>query len=333
MHKAGLLTAIAAVAGFLALANPPTAQRTKRAALVRYDPQTINNPASKAPLIRGNQGPVTFRAQILLSRAHFSVGQIDGCMGGNTVEALAGFEQAHALPETQTFTPAVWQALNVDQGPALISYTIDAEDLKGPFVDVPEDMMAKAKLPYLGYASPLDELGEKFHVNPKLLQALNPRATFETAGEQIMVPNVDPPLEAQATRVVVSKSHSTVTAYDESGKVIVQYPCTTGSGHDPLPIGDWEIHGLYRNPHFNYDPNLFWDADDTQAKATIAPGPRNPVGVVWIDLSKQHYGIHGAPDPSTIGHTQSHGCIRLTNWDAMELAGMVKKGTPAILTE
>lgn len=333
MHRAGLLTAIAAVAGSLALANPPTAQRTKRIAPVRYDPQTIDNPASKAPLKRGDKGPVTLRAQILLSRAHFSVGEIDGCMGGNMVGALAGFEQAHSLPETQTFTEAVWRALNVDQGPALISYTIDAEDLKGPFVDVPEDMMAKAKLPYLGYASPRDELGEKFHVNPKLLQALNPRATFQSAGEQIMVPNVDPPLEAEAARVVVSKSHSTVTAYDESGKVIAQYPCTTGSDHDPLPIGDWEIRGVYRNPHFNYDPNLFWDADDTQAKARIAPGPRNPVGTVWIDLSKQHYGIHGAPDPSTIGHTQSHGCIRLTNWDAMELAGMVKKGTPAILTE
>jgi lipoprotein-anchoring transpeptidase ErfK/SrfK len=333
MHRASLLPAAAAVAGFLALANPPTAERARRGAPVRYDPQTVNNSASKPPLKRGDKGPVTLRAQILLSRAHFSVGQIDGVMGANMIEALAGFEQAHGLPMTQTFTEAVWQALNVDQGPALISYTIDAADLKGPFVDVPEDMMAKAKLMYLGYASPLDELGEKFHVNPKLLQALNPRATFERAGEQVMVPNVDSSLEAQAARVVVSKSHSTVTAYDENGKVIVQYPCTTGSDHDPLPIGDWEIRGVYRNPHFNYDPNLFWDADETQAKARIAPGPRNPVGVVWIDLSKQHYGIHGAPDASTIGHTQSHGCIRLTNWDAMELAGMVKKGTPAVLTE
>jgi lipoprotein-anchoring transpeptidase ErfK/SrfK len=332
IRRAILLPAVAAVAGFLALANPPTVG-TKRRPLVRYDLQTVNNPAAKAPLKRGDKGPVTLRAQIFLSRAHFSVGQIDGFMGTNTVEALAGFEQAHGLPVTQAFTEAVWQALNVDQGPALISYTVDAEDLKGPFVDVPEDMMAKAKLMYLGYASPLDELGEKFHVNPNLLQALNPRAMFQSAGEAIMVPNVDPPLEAQAARVVVSKSHATVTAYDDSGKVIAQYPCTTGSEHDPLPIGYWEIRGVYRNPHFNYDPNLFWDADDTQAKARIAPGPRNPVGTVWIDLSKQHYGIHGAPDPSTIGHTQSHGCIRLTNWDAMELAGMVKKGTPAVLTE
>jgi len=115
--------------------------------------------------------------------------------------------------------------------------------------------------------------------------------------------------------------------------MIAQYPCTSGSEHDPLPIGDWKVTGVFKNPKFNYNPDLFWDAKPKDSKATIAPGPNNPVGVVWIDLSKEHYGIHGTPSPGQIGHTESHGCIRLTNWDALELAGLVEKGTPVSLVE
>jgi lipoprotein-anchoring transpeptidase ErfK/SrfK len=151
-------------------------------------------------------------------------------------------------------------------------------------------------------------------------------------GEEIMVPKVLSPATGKAVKVVVSKA-GTVTAYDADGKVLAQYPCSSGSEHDPLPVGEWKITGVYKNPPFFYNPALFWDADQSHSKAKIPPGPNNPVGLVWIDLSKEHYGIHGTPVPGNVGHTQSHGCIRLTNWDAMELAGMVGKGTPAILTE
>jgi lipoprotein-anchoring transpeptidase ErfK/SrfK len=136
-----------------------------------------------------------------------------------------------------------------------------------------------------------------------------------------------------AVSVVVSKSDRSVTAYDAQGKILAYYVATVGSQHDPLPIGDWKINGVARNPVFHYNPQLFWDANPTDEKTAIQPGPRNPVGVVWIDLSKDHYGIHGTPDPSKIGHAESHGCIRLTNWDASQLADMVKPGTPAILKE
>jgi lipoprotein-anchoring transpeptidase ErfK/SrfK len=193
--------------------------------------------------------------------------------------------------------------------------------------------MQQAKLSYLGYASPLEGLSEKFHCSPEALRALNPGAAFDTAGQSLQVPAIRSPRTAMAAKVVVSKSKSTVSAFGADGKLIAQYPATTGSEHDPLPIGDWKIRGVVKNPKFNYNPALFWDADAKQAKAVIAPGPNNPVGLVWIDLSKQHYGIHGTPEPSQIGHTQSHGCIRLTNWDALELAGMVSAGTPAILEE
>jgi len=305
----------------------------RRPAPPKYDAGQVNNPATRDMLSPGDRNSAVLRAQILLSRAHFSVGEIDGYMGANTLEALAGFEQARGLAATNYIDDDVWNALDQDQAPALVPYTITHEDLAGPFTPVPTDMLAKARLKYLGYTSPVEELAEKFHVAPAILQALNPRCTFRKPLEQIMVPNNAPPVQAHAAQVIVSKSHSTVTALDDSGKVIAQYPCTTGSDHDPLPIGYWVITGVYRDPHFNYNPNLFWDAEDKDARARIAPGPNNPVGLVWIDLSKPHYGIHGTPDPQNIGHTQSHGCIRLTNWDALELAGMVGKGTPAVLRD
>jgi len=137
----------------------------------------------------------------------------------------------------------------------------------------------------------------------------------------------------KAAHVVVSKSESAVRAYDASGALLAFYAATIGSQHDPLPIGEWKINGVARNPKFHYNPELFWDAKPTSDKATIQAGPNNPVGLVWIDLSKSHYGIHGTPEPSKVGHAESHGCIRLTNWDALELASMVKPGTPATLKE
>jgi lipoprotein-anchoring transpeptidase ErfK/SrfK len=176
-------------------------------------------------------------------------------------------------------------------------------------------------------------VAEKYHASPALLQQLNPGKSF-AAGEEIMVPNVlgATPLP-EAASVVVDKSDSTVSLVDANGRKFAQFPATTGSEHDPLPIGDWKIQGVSKNPEFHYNPDLFWDAKAGHSKATIAPGPNNPVGLVWIDLSKEHYGIHGTPEPSTIAKTQSHGCIRLTNWDVVAMSGAVKPGTPAKLQE
>jgi lipoprotein-anchoring transpeptidase ErfK/SrfK len=194
-------------------------------------------------------------------------------------------------------------------------------------------MMQQAKLPALGYTSPLEELSERFHASPDLMRALNPTADFTHAGQELVVPNAMTMPPGSAARVVVSKGESSVRALDGDGKVLAFYMATTGSEHDPLPIGDWKINGVARNPKFHYNAKLFWDAKNADDRATIQPGPNNPVGVVWIDLSKEHYGIHGTPEPNSVGHAYSHGCIRLTNWDALELASMVKPGTPAILKE
>ena len=292
----------------------------------------IDAEATNDPAVRDGTAAI-LRAQVLLERAHFSPGEIDGRMGSNTRRAIAGFQRLHGLEDSGELDEPTWTALNADAGPAVVAYTVTAADVAGPFDEIPGDMMAKAKLPSLGFASAEEALAEKFHASPALLQQLN-TGEWAGAGARIVAPNtagLDMP--ATAAKVIVDKSDSTVALADAGGKVYAQYPATTGSGHDPLPIGEWKINGVARDPVFHYNPDLFWDADPSHAKAKIPAGPNNPVGVVWIDLSKPHYGIHGTPEPSTIGKTQSHGCIRLTNWSAREVAAAVAPGTPARLQE
>jgi lipoprotein-anchoring transpeptidase ErfK/SrfK len=276
--------------------------------------------------------PDVLRLQVLLDRAHFSPGEIDGREGSNTERATRAFQRTHRLEETGRPTEETWAALGRDTAPILASYAVTAADVAGPFTQVPEDMMEKAKLPRLDYASPLEAVAERFHSSPDLLRQLNPAATFTQAGEPLQVPNVHVASpETMAARIVVDADTLSVTVLDEHGGVVAYYPASMGSEHDPLPVGTFAVNRVLRDPPFYYNPDLFWDAEPDQSKAKLPPGPNSPVGVVWIDLTKEHYGIHGTPEPAHVGKTQSHGCVRLTNWDAAELAGLVVEGTPVEL--
>jgi lipoprotein-anchoring transpeptidase ErfK/SrfK len=303
-----------------------------------------------APAQRASRtaAPDALQLQVALDRAGFSPGTIDGRTGANTRKALEAFKAQGGDPAANTV-------------PALTKYSITPEDAAGPFVDdIPSDLMEQSKLPAMGYRNVLELLSERFHSSPALLQRLNPSAKF-AAGEEIEVPNVEPlidpaasnpnaPAKAEAVAakkapaaaekaakpdvvVTVSKASSALSVKDADGRVVFYAPVTTGSEHDPLPIGEWKVTGVQVKPTFRYNPDLFWDADPTHSKAEIKPGPNNPVGLVWVDISKEHYGLHGTPEPATIGRTESHGCVRLTNWDAVKLGSLVKPGTRVVFTE
>jgi lipoprotein-anchoring transpeptidase ErfK/SrfK len=299
-----------------------------------WDPVAINNPQTRETVEPGCAGAAVARAQILLDRAHFSPGEIDGRYRENTRVALYGFQASHKLKMTGIVDGPTWRVLNMDTQPVLTEYRITPEDLRGPFARIPLKIEAQAQLKWLGYGSPEEELGERFHINPDFLSTLNPGKTFRKSGERLMVPHVqrDEGLP-MADTIIISRTNRAVTAFTAKGKIIAQFPATTGSAEDPLPLGEWVVAGIQYSPSFFYDPKLFWNPRAFEAKAIIAPGPNNPVGRIWIGLSKQHYGIHGTPAPDRIGQPELRGCIRIANWDVLELAGIVRRGTPVVLRE
>ena len=285
--------------------------------------------AEKFPgkLAKGDSSAAALRVQTLLDRLHFSPGAIDGVFGEMTARALAEYQRVNGLKASGRLDKRTWRSLNQDAGPTLTAYTVTDNDVRGPFEKIPEDMMEQAKLDRLGHESALEALAERFHASQDLIEKLNPSVKIEE-GAEIAVPDVSRPELPKAARVEVIGSHPAVFVYGPGDSLLAYYPATAGSEKDPLPVGEWKIRGVARDPQFHYNPDLFWDSDPDHSKAILPAGPNNPVGVVWIDLSKEHYGIHGTPSPELIGRVQSHGCIRLTNWDASSLADAVGPGVP-----
>jgi len=296
-----------------------------------------------------------FHAQVLLGTAGFSTGVIDGKEGKSFKAAIRGFQEFRGLPATGRLDGGTRRALLEQNRPSTVNVKLTGTDIGGNYVyPFPRKPEGQAKLKWAGYRNMLEEVAERYHTTPDTIVALNGPTALIGIGQTLRLPNVLPastnyggsPLKdeyrtwfvklnvdanvPQGNSIVIDKSEGQLKVMDDAGRPVAQFPVTTGSQHDPLPLGTWKIPTFAFLPPFHYQPDLFWDVDDSKDDKMLPPGPNGLVGVAWLDLSKDHYGIHGTPEPQTIGRTESHGCIRMTNWDVLRLSQMMKPGFTAI---
>ena len=313
----------------LALIIALTATPLVRAAELGPDAVNSAEPSGK-PLSTDKPTPIGIRLQVLLDRAHFSPGEIDGKFGENAKKALRAYAEAQQLPSAETLTDDIWKKLIADSQPLLRNYTIAEKDVAGPFLKKVSNKLEEMRgIPKLNYTSPREALAEKFHMSEQLLDALNPGQHFNRAGATIVV--VDTGDEhsaapAKADRVEVDKIRQIVKLFDRSNSLIGFYPATVGSEEKPSPTGSLKVTGIDRNPTYRYNPDYHFKGVHSRKPFEIKPGPNNPVGTVWINLSADGYGIHGTPSPGKVSKAASHGCVRLTNWDAERVASQISKG-------
>jgi lipoprotein-anchoring transpeptidase ErfK/SrfK len=304
-----------------------------QASSAELNPDAINSAEpSKKSLSKDKATSAGVRLQVLLNRAHFSPGEIDGKFGENARKALRAYAEAQQLPSADRPTEDAWKALWADERPVTSDYTISEKDVAGPFLEkLPSKMEDMKDIPKLGYTSPREAIAEKFHMGEQLLSALNPGKKFDRAGESIVVVDTgvgergEPP---KADRIEVDKTRQTVKLYDKSNALIGFYPATVGSEEKPSPSGTLKVTEVSRNPTYRYNPDYHFKGVRSNKPFTIKPGPNNPVGTIWISLSAEGYGIHGTPEPAKVSKAESHGCVRVTNWDAERIAASVVKGTP-----
>lgn len=301
------------------------------------DPAAVNDAARPAKQPATDKlNPAVVKLQVLLDRAQFSPGEIDGKLGENAQKALKAFAAQNGIASDRAIAPELWDKLTAaSEGPIVADYEIADADVRGPFLkELPSKLDDMTSLKALSYTSPLEGLAEKFHMSADLLRALNPGKAFDKVGETIVVANVPARRELpRMARLDVDKKNGTLKAFDASGALLAFYPASVGSPDRPTPTGTLKVTGTHENPTYRYNPDYKFKSVRSKRPFDIKPGPNNPVGAYWIGLSAQGYGIHGTAEPDKVSKSASHGCVRLTNWDARVIGENVKRGTPVVFLD